>query len=576
MRSGVKVSVIGGVFVVVACGVGYGGYNVYNGLTGGSGGGGDGTDTSAVARSEPEAKKTGPLSAEEINSTAKDFLKAWASGDDPSGAAQLTNNAAVAETAIAGFHDEAHITDAVITPGKAVGATVPYTVKAKVSLGGVTKPLSYATKLTVVRGLTTGSPLVDWAPTVIHPQLTAGTHLVTSESAAAPIEALDRNGKVLTGEKYPSLAPVLDELRKKYGGTAGGKSGIELTISSDGTAATGAEDAEGTDGTDATGGTAEAAPAADRTLLTLAKGKPGTLRTTIDANVQAAAEKAVKRFGQASVAAVKPSTGDILAVANNGSGAWNAAVLGRQAPGSTMKIVTAAMLMEKGLAAPNRVTPCPKNVLYEGRTFVNEGGFSLTNQPFSQAFAQSCNTAFIKLIDDAKDDSALPKEARQVFGIGLDWQIGIPSSDGSVPDAVGGEAAAQYIGQGTVQMSALNMASITATAKSGGFKQPNLVPKSLDGRTVATAQRSLPYSVAQGLRDMMRLTATSGTAAQAMAGLGGDKGAKTGTAEVDNQSKNNSWFTAFQDDMAAAAVVDSGGHGADAAGPLVASVLTAG
>jgi hypothetical protein len=573
MRSGVKVAVIGGVFVVVACGVGYGGYNVYNGLTAG---GGDGTDTSSVARSEPEARKTGPLSAEEINSTARSFLKAWAAGDEPSLAAQLTNNAAVAESAITGFHDEAHITDAVITPGKAVGATVPYTVKATVSLGGVTKPLTYATKLTVVRGLTSGRPLVDWAPTVIHPRLTAGTHLVTSESSAAPIEALDRNGKVLTGEKYPSLAPVLDELRKKYGSAAGGRSGIELTISGNGAAAGGAEGAEGTDGTaSAAPGTASGA-AADTTLLTLVKGKPGTLRTTIDANVQAAAEDAVKRFGQASVAAVKPSTGDILALANSGSGTWDAAVLGRQAPGSTMKIVTAAMLMEKGLAAPNRVTPCPANVLYEGRTFVNEGGFSLTNQPFSQAFAQSCNTAFIKLIDDADDDAALPKEARQVFGIGLDWQIGIPSSDGSVPDATGGEAAAQYIGQGTVQMSALNMASVTATAKSGSFKQPNVVPKSLDGRTVATAERSLPYSVAQGLRDMMRLTATSGTAAQAMAGLGGDKGAKTGTAEVDNQSKNNSWFTAFQDDMAAAAVVDSGGHGADAAGPLVASVLRAG
>jgi cell division protein FtsI/penicillin-binding protein 2 len=60
---------------------------------------------------------------------------------------------------------------------------------------------------------------------------------------------------------------------------------------------------------------------------------------------------------------------------------------------------------------------------------------------------------------------------------------------------------------------------------------------------------------------------------QAMAGLRGDIGAKTGSAEVDGQAKSNSWFTGFRDDVAAAAVTQAGGHGGDAAGPIVASVL---
>ncbi|MFI5757555.1 penicillin-binding transpeptidase domain-containing protein [Streptomyces sp. NPDC051569] len=547
MRSGVKVGVIGGVFLVFAGGASYGAYNVYSGLTGGF------TDSTTTAATEPEVR-TGPLTADEVDQAAKKFLTAWADGTDAAVVAQLTNNAAAAEPVIGGYRDAAHVADAVITPGRAVGAKVPFTVRATVEFEGRSKVWAYSSELTVLRGETTGRPLVDWAPTVIHPDLTASTRLVTSEASAPPIQAVDRNGTELTKEKYPSLGPVLDELRKRYGSAAGGSAGIELALESDD----------------------DTVPA--HTLLTLAEGRTGTLRTTLDARVQAAAEQAVKKFSEASVAAVRPSTGEIIAVANNRADGWNAAMLGQQAPGSTMKIVTAAMLMEKGLTAPGRPADCSPDVLYQGRTFHNLNGFSLRNSTFAESFARSCNTAFIHLIDETKDDGALAAEARQVFGIGLDWRTGVTSFDGSVPPAGGGEAAAQYIGQGTIQMNVLNMASITATAKDGGFKQPVIVPRSLDGRELARAERPLPGSVAQQLRDMMRLTATSpyGTATKAMSGLGGDKGAKTGSAEVDNQSASNSWFTGFQDDLAAAAVVESGGHGGDAAGPVVAAVLAAG
>jgi cell division protein FtsI/penicillin-binding protein 2 len=75
---------------------------------------------------------------------------------------------------------------------------------------------------------------------------------------------------------------------------------------------------------------------------------------------------------------------------------------------------------------------------------------------------------------------------------------------------------------------------------------------------------------------MMNLTATSGTAAQVMAGLSGNIGAKTGSAEVDAQSKSNSWFTGYRNNIAAAAMTQEGGHGVDAAGPIVAAVLRTG
>ncbi|MFE5094714.1 penicillin-binding transpeptidase domain-containing protein [Streptomyces sp. NPDC056638] len=544
MRSGAKVAIVGGVFAVVVGGVGYGAYNVLDDL---NGRGGDGTDS----KSTSAEVKTGPVTKAEIDDASKKFLKAWARGD-AAAASQLTNNAAEAETALTGYRESAHVTDAVITPGPAVGTKVPYTVKATVSFEGKSKPWSYSSELTVVRGLTTGRPLVDWAPAVIHPDLTAGASLKTGEASTPSIEAVDHNGRTLTKEKYPSLGSILDTLREKYGEKAGGTAGIETWIES--------ADANGP----------------DKTLLTLTKGRPGKLQTTLDANAQAAAEVAVKKFSQASVVAVRPSTGAIRAVANNPATGFNAAMQGKQAPGSTMKIVTAAMLIEKGLASANQKIECPPTATYYSRTFKNLGGFSIPDGTLTTSFARSCNTAFIKLIDDTKDDAALAKEARDVFGIGLDWQTGVVSVDGSVPEETGGEAAAQYIGQGTVQMNALNMASITATAKNGTFRQPILVDRDLDGRQLATASRSLSPSVSQQLTNMMRQTASWGTGRAAMASVGGDKGAKTGSAEVDGQATSNSWFTGFSNDLAAAAVVQSGGHGGDAAGPVVAAVLRAG
>ncbi|MFB6779580.1 NTF2-like N-terminal transpeptidase domain-containing protein, partial [Streptomyces sp. NPDC056352] len=269
MRSGAKVAVIGGVFALVVGGVGYGAYNVLDGFGGSGGGGTDGRSTSAEV-------KTGPPSKAEISETSEKFLKAWAAGQ-ASDASQLTNNAVDAEPALSGYSDQAHVTKAVITPGPATGSTVPFTVKATVSFDGKSKPWSYSSELTVVRGLTTGRPLIDWKPSVIHPDLADGETLKTGEASTPSIEALDHNGRVLTKEKYPSLGPILDALREKYGEKAGGTAGIETWI----------EPAD------------ENTP--DKTLLTLSKGKPGTLQTTLDAHVQAAAEKAVKQYSQASV-----------------------------------------------------------------------------------------------------------------------------------------------------------------------------------------------------------------------------------------------------------------------------------
>ncbi|MCZ0988780.1 penicillin-binding transpeptidase domain-containing protein [Streptomyces diastatochromogenes] len=542
MRNGVKGAVIGTVCVVMLGGAGYGAYNIMSALSGDGGTGGG-----------PAVVKSGPPSGTEVEETTGKFFAAWEKGD-ASTAATYTNFPEAARELLAAYGGDAHITKVHITPGTATGTTVPFTVKATVSYGGKTQPLSYESRLTVVRGKTSYRPLVDWQPSVVHPQLRKGDTLMTGESAAPPIEAVDRDGKVLTKETYPSLGPILDELRKRYGDKTGGRAGVELVIRHEGTT-----------------GTAEGA--ADTTLLTLAKGKPGKLPTTLSAGAQAAAETAVRKYADASVVAVKPSTGEILAVANHRDDGFDAALLGERPPGSTMKIISAAALIDNGLTTANGPAPCPPSAVSESQTFHNLKDLKPDyHATLSDSFARSCNTAFVKFADEVKVDT-LTREAQERFGLGQNnWQIGVPSFDGRVPAAGGPDTAAALIGQGQVQMSPLNMASVTATARTGTFRQPVLVPLSLDHREPARA-RGLSQSTVQQLRAMMNRTATSGTAAGVMSGLGPDFGAKTGSAEADGQAKSDSWFTGYRGDVAAAAMVQDGGHGIDAAGPIVASVL---
>ncbi|MFB8776827.1 penicillin-binding transpeptidase domain-containing protein [Streptomyces broussonetiae] len=541
MRRGVKAAVVGSVFAVMLGGAGYGAFNFVSALSddGGSGSG-----------SQAEVK-SGPPSAAEVEETTRQFFAAWQQGDGAK-AASFTDNAAEAEPVLTSFGQTAHIGDVKITPGAAVGDTVPFSVKATVSYDGKSEKLAYDSELSVVRGVTTGRALVDWEPSVVHPELGDGDTLVTEESANPPIEAVDRNGTVLTKEKYPSLGPILDELRAKYGDSAGGTPGVELAVRH------------------------TASGAADTPLLTLSEGEPGQLRTTLSARAQAAAEKAVESYDESSVVAVKPSTGEVLAVANNRADGFNAAFLGKLAPGSTMKIVSAATLIDNGITSMNGPAPCPNEAVWQSQTFHNLTGMTPNeNATLSESFARSCNTAFVKYADEVRVDS-LTKEAEERFGLGRDnWKVGIPSFDGSVPASGGPDTAANMIGQGQVQMSPLNMASVTATAITGTFRQPVIVPQSLDDRPLAQA-RGLDSGTVQQLRAMMNRTATSGSAAGVMTGMTGGFGAKTGSAEVDGQEVANSWFTGYRDDVAAAAMSQQGGRGGEAAGPIVAAVLRAG
>lgn len=543
-----KPAVVGGVVAVVVSGAGVGCWVLYGG-----GAAADDRPRTAAAAAQ-EAVETGPLSATEVGTAANAFLTAWQRGN-VAGAASATDDSAAASALLTGWTKDAHIKDVTLTAGTATGAKVPFSVRATVAYKGLTKPLAYDSSLTVVRRAEDGAPLVDWHAAVVHPDLKDGDTLVTGASGTPPVTALDRAGNELTTAAYPSLGTVLDGLREKYGKTAGGTAGIELRV--------------------VRGTSSSSSKASDKTLLELSEGTPGTVRTTLDAGFQKEAERQVAKQSRASVVLMRPSTGEILAVANSSAG-FNTALQGSLAPGSTMKIVTSSLLIDKGLASADSAHPCPKTVTYGGWKFHNDDDFEIKGGTFKASFARSCNTAFISRAKKLDDDD-LTNQAQRYFGLGMDnWAIGVPSFDGSVPVQSAAQMAASLIGQGGVRMNPLNMASVASTVRTGSFHQPYLVSPTVDHRTLATASRTLPAATLSQLRELMQYTAAYGTAAEAMSGLGPDYGAKTGSAEVDNQKQPNGWFTAYRGDLAAAGVVQAGGHGGDTAGPIVASLLRMG
>ena len=183
-------------------------------------------------------------------------------------------------------------------------------------------------------------------------------------------------------------------------------------------------------------------------------GKP--VKTTLDANLQRAAEAALATSKlPASLVAVQASTGQILAAANGPDATnYNRAFQGRYAPGSTFKIVTSAALMGSGETAATAL-PCTNTINVFGKTFKNYDGLAAYGAGTMQkAFNESCNTAFIS------QHGRLPKDgmtkAAAMFGIGPDLKLSIPAYGGEVPAPKDDVAeAASMIGQGTVTASPL-------------------------------------------------------------------------------------------------------------------------
>ena len=164
---------------------------------------------------------------------------------------------------------------------------------------------------------------------------------------------------------------------------------------------------------------------ADVDVLTEVAAKPApSISLTLNRGVQDAAQHAVDgQWRKAMLVVIKPSTGEILGVAQNDAADADgpAATTGLYPPGSTFKIVTAAAAIGRNMATPNTLLGCPGEIDIGHRTIPNYNKFDLGTVPMARAFANSCNTTFAELAS-RMPPSALTVAASQ-YGIGADFTI---------------------------------------------------------------------------------------------------------------------------------------------------------
>lgn len=413
---------------------------------------------------------------------------------------------------------------------------------------------------------------VAWTPQAVHPALDGTTRLALKTTWPERAAIVDRNGERVDdgrhGGSVQQLVGYLDKATakdvQKLGpvykpGDAIGRGGLQETFQ---------ERLAGTPTAEIQVLRADEKKPV-RVLETFEGEKGEPVEVTLDLAVQRAAAEAVLTVEKpASLVAVRPSTGEILAVVNN-KGGFNRALDGRYPPGSTFKAVTAAGLLAAGVSADETVT-CPKYATVGGLRVRNSEHAEYGSLPFIDAFAHSCNTTFAPLTVQRLDAAGLQDIAGR-FGFNQTLNIGVPAAKASMPKATSdAELAAESFGQGRITASPLVMATVAAAIADGTWRPPTLVA-SLEQQA---RPRELPAGVAEPLRRMMRAVVTRGTAASA--GLPAGTAGKTGTAEYGTgpELDSHAWFIGYTpDDLAFAVVVEGGGGGGKVAAPLAARFL---
>jgi cell division protein FtsI/penicillin-binding protein 2 len=224
-----------------------------------------------------------------------------------------------------------------------------------------------------------------------------------------------------------------------------------------------------------------------------------------------------------------------------------------------MKTITATALLSIGVVSPEGPVACPGTTVVEGREFENQDQFDLGTVPFTEAFAQSCNTTFIQQALELPDEALA--EAASSYGVGTEWNLPVGIFAGSVPaDSTGTTKAANAIGQGQVLMSPAQLALVAAGIASG---RPAAPVEVVGADAAGPAPAGPGQAVLDALRPLMRQVVLSGTAT-ALADRGEVYG-KTGTAEYGSNTPPDShgWFMGYQlagpqGDIAFAVLVEGG------------------
>ncbi|MGM1058250.1 peptidoglycan D,D-transpeptidase FtsI family protein [Saccharothrix sp. Mg75] len=354
-------------------------------------------------------------------------------------------------------------------------------------------------------------------------------------------------------------------------------------------------------------------------LITGRDPKGGNIQLTIDAKLQQAAFDQLSSQGlTGTVVAIKPQTGEILAMASTPSydpnelashdgdvqeEAWlrlngdesepmlNRAVRQIYPPGSTFKLVVAAAALAEGRTKESEVDGRPSITLPGTNTplpnfndTICGNGVTATLQ---EALAKSCNTAFAVLANELGPDKLRAQAAK--FGIGeQDLEIPLPVEPSGLGEMSDKPSVYQTgIGQKDVRVTPLANAVMAATIANGGTRmQPHLVQKVLAADFEAISEtgpdevdEAMEPEQAAALRDMMVASENNTSGGGKLSGV--QIASKTGTAEHGENvraTKPHAWYVGFapaeNPEIAIAVIVENGGQqGLAATGGRVAAPI---
>ena len=292
----------------------------------------------------------------------------------------------------------------------------------------------------------------------------------------------------------------------------------------------------------------------------------------------------------------RPATYERLARAPN-SPLFNRATQAGYAPGSTMKIVTAAAALDSGRFTPDSTVSGKSPIIVSGvplKNFSNQQFGSIT---LTTALTNSVNTVWAQVAE--RLGRGKMDDYMQRFGFGSDLPLdypdgqifpsGVYSSKGELIDGDSDEVdiGRVGIGQERLRVTPLQMATVAATVANGGVRMATRITSRIvdpDGRTVERieaeeAERVMSARSARQLTQMMSNVVREGTGtAAALEGI--EVAGKTGTAELNIARRiNQPWFVGFaprsNPKVAIAVTLENvvGGQGGVVAAPIAKRVM---
>ncbi len=259
------------------------------------------------------------------------------------------------------------------------------------------------------------------------------------------------------------------------------------------------------------------------------------------------------------------------------------ALQGVYPPGSVMKILTAAAVMDLGRVDRETEFECDGEYEIDGATITCPRAHGTVT--LDEALQVSCNTTFARLGRYIAADEFVDYMNRFHLLGGAD--LPLPSSKGRVGDFTGANRdvllAESLFGQGETLVTPLAIARMTlAIAHGGTVLAPYLVERisAPSGASLYAAQpkelgQAVSAETAASVAGMMANVVEEGTGG-VVALSGVDVAAKTGSAE-NPHGQAHSWFTAFapadNPQVVVTVVVENAGAGSEAAGPIVRQML---